>query len=130
MRTPATPRWTDHQVDQVIGRLLQIGVSIAAIVTLWGGVLFLMHHGRAAADYRVFAGTSAGLRSISAILHGVAAGQSAAIVQLGLLLLILTPTARVALTLGAFLIQRDRLYVVLTTIVLAVLLYGLFGVRG
>ena len=49
------------------------------------------------------------------------------IVQLGLVLLIATPVARVALTLGAFLLQRDRLYVVLTTIVLVLLLFGLFS---
>ena len=51
-----------------------------------------------------------------------------AIVQLGLLLLIATPVARVAFTLVAFAIQRDRMYVLVTTIVLALLLYGLlFG---
>jgi len=48
-------------------------------------------------------------------------------VQLGLVLLIATPVARVALTLGAFILQRDRLYVVLTTVVLALLLFGLFS---
>ena len=49
------------------------------------------------------------------------------IVQLGLVLLIATPVARVALTLGAFLLQRDRLYVLLTTVVLVLLLFGLFS---
>jgi uncharacterized membrane protein len=48
-------------------------------------------------------------------------------VQLGLVLLIATPVARVALTLGAFLVQRDRLYMVLTAIVLVLLLVGLFS---
>jgi len=56
------------------------------------------------------------------------AARSEAIVQLGLLLLIATPVARVALTLAAFVLQRDRTYVVVTTLVLALLLYGLvFG---
>jgi uncharacterized membrane protein len=54
--------------------------------------------------------------------------QSESIVQLGLLLLIATPVARVAFTLVAFVLQRDRTYVVVTSIVLALLLYGLvFG---
>jgi uncharacterized membrane protein len=42
-------------------------------------------------------------------------------------LLIATPLARVALTLGAFLLQRDRLYVLLTAVVLVLLLFGLFS---
>jgi uncharacterized membrane protein len=47
-----------------------------------------------------------------------------------LVLLIATPAARVALTLGAFIIQRDRLYIVTTSIVLALLLYGLVWGRA
>ncbi len=124
-----TPRWTDHQIDQVIGRVLQIGVLTAAIVTVIAGVLYLQRHGAAVADYATFRGVPEGLRTLSGIAHGVATGQRAALVQFGLVLLILTPMARVALTLGAFLVQRDRLYVLLTSIVLAVLVYGLFWAR-
>lgn len=125
-----TPRWTDQQVDQVIGRLLQVGVLIAAAVTLVGGLLFLAQHGSAIADYGTFRGVPETLTSLGGIVRGVRAGDRAALVQLGLVLLILTPMARVALTLGAFAVQKDRLYVVLTSIVLAVLVYGLFWARG
>ena len=128
MSHDSAPRWTDHQIDAVIGRLLQIGVLAAAAVTLIGGAVFLARHGAAPADFARFHGAPDALRSLAGIARGVAAGQSAALVQLGLVLLILTPMARVALTLGAFLIQRDRTYVALTSIVLAVLVYGLFWV--
>jgi len=47
------------------------------------------------------------------------------IIQLGLLLLIATPVARVAFSIAAFAMQRDRLYVVVTLMVLAILLYSL-----
>ena len=47
-----------------------------------------------------------------------------------LVLLIATPVARVALTLVAFAAQRDRLYVLLTTVVLLLLLYGLLWGRA
>jgi uncharacterized membrane protein len=52
---------------------------------------------------------------------------SAAIVQLGLVLLIATPVARVAMSLVAFILQRDRVYIVVTSIVLALLIYSLTG---
>ena len=48
-------------------------------------------------------------------------------IQLGLLLLIATPVARVAFSLVAFIRQRDRTYIVITTIVLGLLLYSLMG---
>jgi Predicted membrane protein len=120
--------WTDYRIEQLIGRLLQLGVLAAAIVTLFGGVLLLLQHGSTVPDYSVFRGEPGHLTSIGGILAGVRAFRSESIVQLGLLLLVATPVARVACTLVAFIFQRDRTYVVVTTIVLAVLLYGLvFG---
>jgi uncharacterized membrane protein len=47
--------------------------------------------------------------------------------QLGLLLLIATPVARVAFSLAAFAVQRDRLYVVVTLVVLGVLTFSMAG---
>jgi len=47
--------------------------------------------------------------------------------QLGLLLLIATPIARVMLSAIAFAVERDRMYVLFTLIVLTVLMYSLFG---
>ena len=48
--------------------------------------------------------------------------------QLGIVLLIMTPMLRVAFTLVAFVLQRDRVYVAVTSLVLALLVYGLaFG---
>ena len=68
------------------------------------------------------------LSSVSNSLAFPHLGQSASIVQLGVVLLIATPIARVAFTLVAFAIQRDRTYVIITLIVLGLLLYGLlFG---
>ena len=48
-------------------------------------------------------------------------------IQLGLLLLIATPVARVAFSVFVFMNQRDRTYVAITLIVLTVLLVSLTG---
>jgi len=50
------------------------------------------------------------------------------IIQLGLLLLVFTPVARVAFSVFAFLIERDYMYVAFTLIVLTVLLLSVTGV--
>lgn len=121
-------RLSDDAVEQVVGRLLQIGVLIAAAVVLVGGVLLLRQHGGVPAAFSVFRGEPAALRSIGGIIRAAPSLDSTAIVQLGLLLLILTPIVRVAFTLVAFALQGDRTFVVVTAIVLVLLLVGLvFG---
>lgn len=116
----------DERVELVIGRLLQTGVLLAALVVLVGGVIALSHYGRNSPNFGQFRGEDPLLKSVGSIVHGVLSGDSRAIVQLGLVLLIATPVARVALTLGAFIIQRDKLYIAVTALVLVLLLYGLF----
>ena len=68
------------------------------------------------------------LRSAPAIVAAALAGRREAVIQLGVVILIATPIARVLLSLIAFALQRDRTYVAVTLIVLVVLLAGLFGV--
>lgn len=121
----ASRRLSDHEVEQVVGRLLQLGVLIAAIVVLIGGVYLLTRHATDVAIYTPFRGEPGYLSSLTGIVHGAFTLNGLAVVQFGLLLLILTPVLRVAFTLVAFIIQRDRTYIVVTTIVLALLLYGL-----
>jgi len=45
--------------------------------------------------------------------------------QVGLLLLILTPIVRVAVAVVGFLLERDRLYTVVSLIVLVILMFSL-----
>jgi uncharacterized membrane protein len=120
-------RWTDEQVEQVIGNLLRYGVLTAALVTLAGGVLFLIRHGGEPADHHLFKGEPADLRTVSGVVRDTLAGSSRGLIQLGLLLLIATPVGRVVFSVYAFLRERDWLYVVVTLFVLAVLLFSLFG---
>ena len=123
-------RWTDDEVERWIGGLLRAGVLLSAGVALAGGVYYAAQYGATSPSYATFHGEPHGLTSISSILRGAAHLQSPALVQLGLLLLIATPVARVALSLLAFAVQRDHLYVGVTTIVLVLLLYGLLGSHG
>jgi uncharacterized membrane protein len=92
--------------------------------------VYLVRHGGARPHYGRFVGEPAELRSVTGILHAVAAVRGRAIIQLGLLLLIATPVARVAFSLVAFLRERDRAYVLITSFVLALLLVSLAGLGG
>jgi uncharacterized membrane protein len=117
--------WTDRRMENIIGGLLRTGVALAAGVTLIGAAVFLFQHGGETLDRRAFFGEPSGLRSIGGILSGAAAFRGREIIQLGLLLLILTPVARVAFAVFGFARERDRMYVVMTLIVLSLLLYSL-----
>jgi uncharacterized membrane protein len=119
--------WTDARVEQVIGALLRTGVLISAAVVLIGGVLYLIQYGRVPAHYETFTSERAELRSIFQVVRGAWHLESRAVIQFGLLLLVATPVARVLFSAVAFWLERDRLYVGVTLIVLAILLYGLFG---
>ena len=112
-------------MEQMVGNLLRIGVLIAAAVTIVGGIAFMIHHGSLIPDHSVFRGQPAMLSSVSGVISGVLALEPAAIVQLGIVLLIATPVARVLLTLVAFAVQRDWMYVLISAIVLALLAYSL-----
>lgn len=116
----------DERMEQWLGNLLRAGVMLAAAVVLVGGGLHLVRHGREPAGHHVFRGEPAELRRLDGILVDAWELKSRGIIQLGLLLLIATPVARVFFSAIGFARQRDGTYVVLTLVVLAVLGYSLF----
>jgi uncharacterized membrane protein len=122
--------WNDQRIEVIIGALLRTGVMLAATVVLFGAVVYLARHGSEVPNYTVFHGEPENLKSVSAILHGALGMSGSAIIQLGLLLLIATPVARVLFSAIAFAIERDYMYVFITLVVLAILLYSLFGASG
>ena len=117
--------WVDERVEQWMGNLLRIGVLLSAGVIAIGGVVYLGHHAADPAGHHTFRGEPQDLRSISGIVRDAVALHGRGLVQLGLLLLIATPVARVAFSIFAFAVQRDWVYVVVTAVVLTVLLYSL-----
>lgn len=117
----------EHRVELAVGTLLRWGVLTAAAITAFGGILLLSGHGGEAVALGTFLGEPHGLTSLGGIVTGAFGGDGGAIVQLGVVVLIATPIARVAFTLVAFLHQRDRLYSVVTGLVLAILLFSLFS---
>jgi uncharacterized membrane protein len=116
--------WTDQQVEQMVGNILRIGVTLAALVVLAGGATYLVQHAADAPHYGVFSGEKSNLRTLSGIIASARELRSLGIVQVGLLLLIATPVARVTFSLFAFLRKRDWAYVAVTAIVLGVLVYS------
>lgn len=117
-------RFDDHRMETMMGRLLQIGVLLASAVVLVGGVLYVRQH-RGYVDYRTFAGEPADLRTVRGLFRLLMTGDPTAVIQLGAILLIATPIARVVFAVVGFALERDRFYVAVSLTVLAVLLASL-----
>ena len=117
----------DRGIEIMIGNLLRAGVLIAAAVVVIGAVIYLSQYALQPANFSVFRGEAAALRTLPAIVRGAMRLHGKSVIQFGLLLLIATPIARVVFSVIGFADERDYLYVALTLIVLAVLLYSLIG---
>lgn len=117
----------DRRLEAILGILLHSGVMLSAVVVFAGACVYLSRHAHEPADYRIFRGEPSEYRTIPGVVQSVLTGRGRGLIQLGLLFLIATPIARVALSVVGFSIERDRLYVVFTLIVLAILLYSLLG---
>lgn len=123
----STLKVTDRSIEKMISVLLRVGVLISGSVVLIGGIYYLLRHGGEIASYRVFHGAAAADRIVPQIVRSAMSLRARSIIQLGLLLLIATPILRVAFSLVGFAMERDRVYVLITSIVLAVLLYSLIS---
>lgn len=106
-----------NQVELMIGRVLQIGVYISAIVIILGIALWIIKGG---SGYAGILPTH-----LSAIYHGLMAVKPYAVLMFGIFLLILTPVLRVIVSIYAFAKEGDQLYVIITTIVLVILIIGM-----
>ncbi len=120
---------SEQRIDLFIGNLLRTGVILAASLVILGGIIYLFRRGLALPDYKTFLGEPKELRHVPLIIRHAFSFHGRGLIQLGLLVLIATPVARVALSIFIFLRQRDKMYVIITCIVFVVLCYSLLGGR-
>jgi uncharacterized membrane protein len=115
-----------RQVEVLISTLLRVGVIASLLVVVGGMILSFVHH----PDYlssnvelaRLTRPGAAFPHSPGSVLAELKQFRGRAVVVLGLLLLIATPVMRVAVSVMAFVYERDRIFVVITSIVLTLLL--------
>ena len=110
-------------------RMLVAGMVVTNILFVIGLILALLHP-------QYFPLSARWVRQQyhwSTLIHGLAHGQANSFLMIGTLLLILTPVARVVVSIYAFWVDRDRKYVAVTSTVLIIIIItivlGFFGVR-
>jgi len=118
---------TDERFRVMIGNVLRLGVSLSSILIIIGGVLFFIQHPNPVFDYATFKNEPSKLKDIVLIVIDAFSFRGRAVIQLGILILIATPFLRVLFSLIGFAIEKDRIYVFITGIVLVILSFSLFG---
>jgi uncharacterized membrane protein len=120
-------KYRDEQLETIIGHLLRFGVFLSAGVVLLGGIIYLLKNGSLRPNYSDFRASPEPLSALPQIFLQAIHLNNRALIQLGLLILIATPIARVAFSVFAFFKQKDHFYTVVTLIVLLILLFSFFG---
>ncbi|MBE3110452.1 MAG: DUF1634 domain-containing protein [Acidobacteria bacterium] len=110
-----------------ISRLLLSGVLLSAAIILAGFILFLLRGGIGGESLSDVVDRQKTAADFGMILRGISRADGKSLIQLGLLVLILTPISRVAMSVFFFLRERDRVFVATTAIVLCILVGGLIG---
>ncbi len=132
VQTQGVPPAPGHSMEIYISQVLRIGVFTSALIILVGLVLYVSHGAASSSGHQSVNQVIDSSRSLSvspgSIWHGILTGDAVAIIQLGVLALILTPMTRVAMTAVLFLKERDQIFVTITTIVFLVLIFGLIGI--
>ncbi len=132
-RTADGPR--ERRVELTISLVLRVGVTLSVAVIAAGLALMFVHHpqyGHLSGPFSYHRVTSTSTKfphTLPQLAAALAAGEGRGVVVVGILLLILTPVLRVAVSVISFLYERDRAMTLVTLFVLAALV-GSFLLGG
>jgi uncharacterized membrane protein len=117
----------DRDIEFYMSMLLITGVIISGIVVFIGCIVYLYQNKYMTSNYNVFIGEPERLRNTYEIMRGALNFQGRALIQFGILLLISTPVARVLFAVLGFFMENDKLYTLISLIVLGILMVSLVG---
>lgn len=108
-------------MQAVIGWVLRLGVIVSVCIVFVGGVIYLYRHGNEVVDHHTFKGVPAFIQTFNGIFTNAFALRGQAIIQMGIALLIATPVLRVIFSTIGFALEKDKLYVFISLLVLAII---------
>jgi uncharacterized protein len=121
------PIHTKENTLSMIGWTLRGGVILSATIILFGFILLLVQIGEQP-GFAMSIGSFP--HSLGQVWSGLLVLHPQAIIVTGLLLLIVTPVITVTTSLVAFAVERDRRFVVIACVVLAILLASMLIGKG
>lgn len=115
-----TKPFTDVDLNRSVGNLLRLGVILSVITSLVGFVK-LFTEGFVMPKYKMLEMGDSSEKVWGSFWNSLCKGEGMAIIQLGILLLILTPLVRIIFALIGYLKEKDYTYVIISLIVLAIM---------
>ena len=119
---------TSRDLSLLVARTLRIGVALAGLIALAGGIGYLWRHGSETLpdlshfSYNALPENAEAYTTLGGIFGSVGQMNPIGWIQLGVLVLIFTPFLRVVISFFDFLKQRDWLYAGITAFVLGVII--------
>jgi uncharacterized membrane protein len=121
-----------NSMNNILGIVLRSGVVLSGAIIAIGTILFIANH--SLDDTSAYLAYNPGLIphgnfpiSLASIATGLGSLDPFSVIELGFLVLLATPVARVALSLFLFAAEKDRMYVYLTAAVLVILLFSMLA---
>ena len=118
--------FTDVDLNRSVGNLLRLGVILSVITSLIGFVKLFMEGFEMPRKYKLLDMGTSSDKVWSHFWETLCKGEGMAIIQLGILMLIFTPLMRIIFALIGYLKEKDYVYVIISSIVLAIMAVSFF----
>lgn len=118
--------FTDVDLNRSVGNLLRLGVILSVLTSLIGFIKLFLEGFEMPKKYTSLDVGSSSEKVWGQFWHSLCAGEGMAIIQLGILILIITPLMRIVFALIGYLKEKDYVYVVISSIVLAIMAISFF----
>jgi uncharacterized membrane protein len=112
-------------IEEKLARVMLWGVLAAAAIMLVGGLIHLVQVPDGPVGDHIFRGEPRDLRDPVAIVTSALQWNELSFIQLGVLLLLLNPLLRVILSAVSFARDRNRTFLVVSLLLVAILCYSL-----
>ncbi|HCN48781.1 MAG TPA: DUF1634 domain-containing protein [Chryseobacterium sp.] len=119
--------FTDVDLNRSVGNLLRLGVILSVATSLIGFIKLFIEGFEMPKKYTSLVVGTSSEKVWSHFWDSLCKGEGMAIIQLGILLLIFTPLMRIVFALIGYLKEKDYVYVVISSIVLAIMAVSFFA---
>lgn len=118
--------FTDVDLNRSVGNLLRLGVILSVVTSLIGFIKLFMEGFEMPRKYKLLNMGTSSDKVWSHFWETLCKGEGMAIIQLGILMLIFTPLMRIIFALIGYLKEKDYVYVIISSIVLAIMAISFF----
>lgn len=119
--------FTDVDLNRSVGNLLRLGVVLSVTISLVGFIKLFLEGFTMPKKYSMLDLGDTSEQVWTKFWESLIKGEGMAIIQLGILILIFTPLMRIIFALIGYLKEKDYIYVVISSIVLAIMTISFFA---